>query len=52
MHIVQDDNIKKYLKKIGWNGMDLFLVAHNRGESLVVVNTVLDLGFYIMRETV
>jgi hypothetical protein len=47
---MQDENIGMDLKKIGWNGMDLFLVAHNRAEFLVVVNTVKDFGFYIMRE--
>ena len=30
--------------------MDLFLVVHNRGEFLVVVNTVVEFGFYKMEE--
>lgn len=35
MHIVQDDNNKMDLKKMGWNGMDLVLVAQNRGQSSI-----------------
>jgi len=38
------------LKNIGWNVMDLFLVVYNWGEFLVIVNTVVDFGFYKMQE--
>jgi hypothetical protein len=40
------------LKNIGWNGMGLVLVTYNRGELLVVANTVMDFGFYKMQEIV
>jgi hypothetical protein len=52
MHIVENDNNKMDLKNVEWNVMDLFLVAYSRGEFLVLASTVMDFGFYKMREIV
>jgi hypothetical protein len=42
------DNIKIYLREIGWDGMDWIDLAQGRDHLRALVNTVMNLRFYKM----
>jgi hypothetical protein len=37
------DNIKMYLREMGWGGMDWINMAHDRDKWMALVNTVMNL---------
>jgi hypothetical protein len=38
-----EDNIRMYVREIGWGGMDLIELAQDRGQWRALVNTVMNL---------
>jgi hypothetical protein len=43
-----DDNIKMYLREIGWGGIDWIDLAQDRNRWRALVNTAMNLGFHKM----